>query len=249
MPTYFERWRTFRSVSDENRVTARHLLSRPRWPRKNNAVIVDVGCGDGELIRQVILDSRHPIGEVRLIDPDPELLNEATKQLRGIEVLGEVSSFCGKGEELAENCYIEADVVLAVHVVYLMSGDGVGSLLEHLPSQVPLYLILDAPGSVFTRLWRRTAPQYARRAEVAHRTATSLDASRFSVAATSVVSHVENPAHLNQPARDAMISLLAYADVRTMPSEEIAWVSETIDEHVVGSQLTCESTCYEIMRA
>jgi len=249
MPTYFERWRTFRSVSDENKVTARHMLSRPRWPRSDNTVIVDIGCGDGELVRQVVLDSRVPVGEVRLIDPDAELLERAAKQLRGIDVVGEVSPFLGNGEELAAECCIGAHVVLAVHVVYLMRDTGLQAVLEHVPPRVPLYVVLDSPGSVFTKLWQRTAPQYARRARNAHQLVAELDRTAVAVETTSIISHVDNLSQLNQPVRDALISLLAYADVRAMPTEEYAWVNEVIGDYVVGGQLICESTCYEIVRS
>jgi len=33
---------------------------------------------------------------------------------------------------------------------------------------IPLFLIIDAPGSVFSQLWERTAPKYLRRAQAAH---------------------------------------------------------------------------------
>ena len=46
MATYMAAWKTFRRLSDENRATARHLLSRPRWPHRDGIKICDIGCGE-----------------------------------------------------------------------------------------------------------------------------------------------------------------------------------------------------------
>ena len=246
MDTYLAAWKTFRRLSNENKVTAEHIVKRPHWPDHSEQVLIDVGCGDGKLLEEILLVDQC-VREVRLIDPDCELLSEAEKclkkrvpntrpHLKGIEAILPVD--------------VEgASCLTVVHVVYLVEKEVVRSLFEVQPLEVPMYLVLDHPESIFTSLWERTAPHYHQCAAEAHELIKGLPDS-FEVNETEIQSTIRNPLSV-KPAdvRDVILSFLTYSDVgpSTDPNRK-KWIEHSIDKRLNGDKLHCVSSCYEIIR-
>src|SRR5260221_11047179 len=79
MPEYIEAWKLFRTHSNENEATAEYLTHHPLWSPGPHLTLCDLGCGDGRLLANVLdLDRDKHLDEVRLIDPDDDLLLAAT---------------------------------------------------------------------------------------------------------------------------------------------------------------------------
>jgi hypothetical protein len=246
MEGYLSAWRTFRRMSNENAVTAAHLVSLPRWPRKKDTVICDLGCGDGRLLESIVVKSPEEIGEVRLVDPDGVLLREAEQCLEESGLVRVVRSTLGTAEEHCSVAARDADVVLAVHVAYLLAPDSFDAVLSQLPTGVPCYIVLDAPGSIFTTLWKTTAPKYYDRVlrvhEMLRRGRGQPDGAK-----SSIRSSIVDPLTIERKdLRDAILSILCYADTSTMSPAQLRSVEDTIRGRVVDGHLTCESVCYEV---
>jgi len=251
MDSYLSAWKAFRKISDENVATAQHLVVRPQWPKKEDLVICDLGCGDGKLIQTIFLDSPTKAKEVRLIDPDPDLLMEAKTCLSEMKFIPEPQLIQGLAEEEFPVCAQGTDVILMVHVVYLMRNGAFKKILYSCPPGIPLYVVLDEPDSVFTELWSKTAKKYHRRSLMAHETVQNLPENQFMVKTTTFPSKIRNP--LIQEDRPdlkyAILSILCYADVsEDMDPAILLHVKEVIKKHLVEDIVICESTCYEIER-
>jgi hypothetical protein len=153
-------------------------------------------------------------------------------------------------EESFPECAKGCDVVLLVHVVYLMRNGSLRNLLRTSPLGTPMYIILDAPGSVFTDLWRNTAPKYYARALKAHETIQALSKDDWVVSQNSIMSRIRTPIHIDRPdLRTAIFSMLCYADLsKDLTGSIESGVADTLNAHTVGNFVLCESTCYEIKR-
>ncbi|HEV2804782.1 MAG TPA: class I SAM-dependent methyltransferase [Chthoniobacterales bacterium] len=248
MPEYLQAWKLFRSNSDENQATAKFLLTQPAWPTHPIREICDLGCGDGRLLAEVLRRCGY-VQRVRLVDPDPELLEEAEtlieQQFPTTNILALLNSV-GDGWP---RCAGESDVILAVHLVYLLDDEELGHLLAARPADRPLYVVLDAPTSVFTQLWRWTADKYFRRAKRAHellQAELGLDEiptkSRFR-------SRIPKDLLSSHELSDWLLSILCYRNMLSdVPDDLRRKVSEIIDRHTdsSGHYVECESVCYEL---
>ncbi|KKL52176.1 hypothetical protein LCGC14_2288120 [marine sediment metagenome] len=249
MTSYESVWKCFRRLSDENVATALHLIARPHWPRTSGLTIADVGCGDGLLTQQIVLHSPGTVSEVRLIDPDAGFLEEATRQLTDTPDSIKVIARQHGVESLEDEDFLDVSVVLAVHVVYLMRDGAFDIAVRQLPVGVPLYVVLDEPNSVFSRLWGMFSTKYLQRSKTTHERIARLPEDGFTVDRTTITSHIDNPLAQRQDIKDAILSILCYADARDFSAEEYEAAEAEIRKSLVGQQLHCESVCYEIVRS
>ena len=249
---YESSWKLFRRLSNENRVTAEVIVSRSNWPRDHSLRILDIGCGDGLLTREIVEDTGQKIDLVTLLDPYIEWLSEAKKNLGDLTASGAIAEIEVKNRRI-EDClpgiYDGHTAILAVHVVYLMEKKAFPLMLDVLPREIPLYLVMDSPGSVFSRIWKHTQPMYLDRVESARHFVKSLENEPgWIVEKSTITSKIENPWELHDHLRDAILSILSYTDYRSLGHDEIEIINREIKKSLVRGNLLCESDCYEIRR-
>jgi hypothetical protein len=122
-------------------------------------------------------------------------------------------------------------------------------MLTGLEKGVPLYVILDAPDSVFSTLWERTAKKYWMRSANVHTVIGGLPKNEFEINHSTVTSSLANPWDHKQPAiTESILSILCYKETSSMSPEERAWVEREVQKHLVSDQIVCDSDCYEIIR-
>jgi len=249
MDSYISSWRLFRRLADENQITAEHVVSRHGWPHHTrNLRIVDFGCGDGTLIESIVLASTHPVATVHLIDPDQELLHQAKERIEGINVVRDVQGTQGRAEEVIQEATREADVALAVHLVYLLKEDELKKLLAGLTPGVPLFIIMDQNTSVFTTLWKKTAPKYHARLVHAHHIIEKLGRDGYSVEKTEFDSHLTSPLMLREDLQHSILSLFCYRNFKDLDAQTQEWVKDIIVDHSASGRVVCDCVCYEVER-
>ena len=249
MESYLSAWKIFRRLSDENVATAEHLVNQPMWPKRADLNITDLGCGDGRLLEEIILRSPAGVHEVRLVDPDSELLLEAASCISQTERVPHVHTIHRGIERAFPDCSNGSDIILIVHVVYLLEAGALREALFSSPVGIPIYIVLDDPNSIFTTLWEKTAPRFHETAMGAHEIVSSLPGDQFKVAKSSISSSVCNPLPLERDdIRDALLSILTYSEVSPLTDPQIReWVERTITARIENGALKCRSTCYEIV--
>jgi hypothetical protein len=248
---YIEAWKTFRALSGENAIMAAQIVGQRAWPRRDEGLtICDVGCGDGKLTEQVIVHSTSQIVEVRLIDPDEDLLNEAVRVVQETGLVQRVDRTLATAEEVFPRCAEGTDAVLLVHVVYLMKNGGFRKILEACVPGTPLFVIMDAPESVFTQLWRETAPKYYQRSVRAHETIANLPRDTYNIEATYFSSLISDPRQLRPDLRTALLSMLCYTDPRRISDDGslMPAIDAVLSRHEEGKAIRCDLVCYTITR-
>lgn len=199
------------------------------------------------MLEALLLKVPQPVSRVTLLDPDERLLGEAETELKSLGLSTEIVSVVGVAELDAVRLANEADVGLGIHLVYLMENGQFRNFVEGWPSGVPLYVVLDAPNSVFTTLWKQTAPEFANRAEEVH-SYFSRSRSFSAVNRTEFATRVANPYALSENVRDLVLSLLCYCDYSNLSSGQRESVRETLSSYVDGEEVKCTCTCYEVLK-
>lgn len=246
MATYLTAWKAFRRLGNEPSATAAHLLSRPLWPKRSPLRILDVGAGDGRMLEALLLKAPQTVSRVILLDPDERLLVEAESGINAVSPGIEIASIVGVAESEGAELAKGADVGLGIHLVYLMENRQFRTFIERWPSCVPLYIVLDAPSSVFTALWTHTAPEFAKRAEQVH--AYFANARSFTVNRTEFATRVANPYSLAPNVCDLVLSLLCYCDYSTLSAEQCQIVRNILERYIDGDEVKCTCTSYELLK-
>ena len=249
MSSYLSAWRTFRALSDEPQRTAEHVVAQPAWPTRSSLRILDLGCGDGLMVQAFLLSLGQTVARALLLDPDNELLGEAAARLGELALKAVIEPRLGGLEDQAAVLARQVDVGLAIHVVYLVEPEQFQQVVKRWPAGVPLYVVIDAPDSVFSKVWRYTAPEFAARTQAAHRYLSSgSDGQSVSVRQTRFSTRVANPFSLSEEVAEHVFSLISYAEFSKLSAENRERTQQIIREHADGKQLVCTCSCYEIVR-
>jgi SAM-dependent methyltransferase len=249
MPDYIDAWRVFRNLSDENEIMASTIAGASGWPSISKTVsLADLGCGDGRLSETLVRQIKQSISHLYLIDPDEQLLSEAEKRLKAVVSEKQLSVILDRAESVMSKLAESVDAAILCHVVYLLPNEVFRSLLEELRPGLPLFIIMDHPSSVFTRLWSRTAPKYFERLRAAH---SLLDQSRtrFDIKSSQFFTHAPNPFGIPNPQiQESLLSILCYSDFPQMDVELRAWVKESVLKYCQDESLECSSVLYEVVK-
>jgi len=107
-------------------------------------------------------------------------------------------------------------------------------------------VVLDAPGSVFSKLWALTAPEYALRTNQVHEYLTSMKGA--SIGSTTFTTRVADPFALPPSTRMPVLSLLCYSEFEELEVDKQQLVEDLVRQNVVGGDLQCTCRCYRSFR-
>jgi SAM-dependent methyltransferase len=256
---YKEAWKTFRARSDENEVTSQKILEFPFWRSENigkTIRLLDIGCGDGLIIQELIYKMSINLGVnfeiLTLIDPYLDWLQEANKiavTLRNSGIVKDIKAINLNIEDSLAEISKEYDIILAIHVVYFLEPQILRKILQDLPSNVYFYVVMDAPGSVFSEIWRVTKPEYLERVEEARKLIESLDSSRYKLRQSEIISSVPNPLEMADcPVKKMILSMLSYSNYECLEDSAIEHINSEVSRNSWDGKLRCKSTCYEILK-
>lgn len=247
MPGYIESWKAFRLASNENYVLGRFLASRISDIGGCSGQIVDIGTGDGRLLQSILFRCKSRPKKTWALEPDGEFMEEARRNLNLTTLVGDIEFAKKRISEIEIDIIANASIILGCHVLYLIEWEEFESVLESMSPDAILFLVFDAPNSVFSRIWETTAKRHLQRLQ--H----SLEQirSRYSswIANERIVqSKLYDPRSLREEVRDLVISLLSYHDVRDMDDETYNWVNALVSNHVVDGFIPCDCLCLELKK-
>jgi len=251
MPEYMAAWKTFRRESDENDATAKYLVSRPSWPKGRSLTICDLGCADGQLVGKVLRrpEMKTRVVEIRLVEPDKEALETAASHLEKNRKVKKVTRVPFRVEKVWPHEAQGSDVILAVHLAYLLTEQALRTLVMDRPPASTLFVILDAPGSVFTELWAITAKKYYGRVVRAHKFLQKISGVKGDSARNRIEARLPRNLLFDHDYRGWLLSILCYTNM-LKASNIRKWekqVCRVLNEHTDESEkfIECQSVCYE----
>jgi len=207
--------------------------------------VLDLGCGDGQIAKALASTIRRP--EIVLLDRDPEMLAQAVAALSECPLGPSVRGIHGLAETDGPFLARSVDVALLIHVAYLMEPSTLAQLVRSWPPRVPIVVVFDEVDSVFSRIWRFTAPAFADRVTKAHSLLNDLG-SGYYVHRSSFETNVASPDQLSEKTRSLVLSMLSYSDYLQLDDSLQRRVVREIDYSTTDKSVACSCACYVVQR-
>lgn len=248
MPSYIAAWKTYRTLSNEDDVIAKRLALTTKAAGAVNRIL-DIGPGDGRVLLRTLIRLHQRPTEVCVVEPNSEFIEETLRAVSFDRFFDRIVPLCSKLADCTPDSLFGYDHVFCTHTAYFLSDEEMNVLLSLVLAGARLCVVVDHPDSIFSRLWRRTASEYFRRAQQHSDRLLNLDRSKFTVNVGEIEAEVSNPFDLRDDIRDLVMSMLCYAETDDMLHEELASVEATVRAALVGSVISCKSYFFEITRS
>lgn len=248
MGSYIPSWKVFRAFTNENKIIADQILSTQSWKDVKPKRLLDIGVGDGLVLKSIISQAPNKISYLKLVEPNATLCEEAVKNLQALKLDFEVEALKTDILSLVSTAFTKVDLAIMAHVLYLMPEADFIKLLEHLPPGVPLVIITDAVDSLFPNCWQLAAPKYYERSQHVHKVIEGLDQKRFSVRRSQFKTFLQNPYLIErEDLQMRILSMMCYSDYGELELGTQKLVKDRVERFRVDDLVFCNSVCYEVL--
>lgn len=252
MGEYIPAWKAFRAFAQENDIIAKIIVGSESWKFAKPAGILDIGTGDGLVLRSCLDLVDVLPDKVRVLEPNDILMVEARSALKKFKPKIDFE-FIGSGiAEKLPGIFDCVDLAIISHVLYLLPMALVEDIINALPENVPLIIITDAQNSLFSQCWNITAPKYSRRAENIHEIVGGFDKTNHTVSANKFYTYLRNPFTLErQDIKYKILSLVCYAGFDSLSDAKKQKIESLFKMHSVENEtdiIKCQSVCYEVTK-
>jgi SAM-dependent methyltransferase len=249
MGRYIPKWKIFRAFTNENRTIAEHISSTMAWQNTEIHNLLDVGTGDGLVLANLLTLSSKHLNKVILVDPNSDLLFEARKHLSSNTTTVELEVHNDDISNLIPSVFQGIDIVLIVHVLYLVPTSDFEKIINSLPSNLPVLIITDNEDSLFPKCWEITAPKYFERSQNINALLRNLPQNEFSVKTSTFKTFLKNPLMIERPElKDSILSLICYVDYENLGDEKKKRILELLKQNSIEDLIYCDSICYEVVK-
>jgi hypothetical protein len=244
--SYFSDLGLFRSLSNENQKTA-EFLGELNNDFKN---VVDLGCGDGNLVHRIISNSGvEQIDNLLLIDLNYQSLQQANKYLSAKKVAKSISTKCDDIMNNIPECYKGKDIGFLIHVAYFIPQSQFSKIINSIPKNFKLFIVLDKKECVFSQVWEFTAPKYYDRTIYVNDYLNSLKKSEFNVNKKTISSSIKNPFSMDEGIMKKVVSFISYKNVDEMDVQTLEKVKAIFDRYTdKNNDILIETNMFEISR-
>lgn len=248
--TYFQDLDLYRSISEENYDIAKHLKEHPKW--KKFSSILDLGAGDGRMFLELYDNNAFGsiIDEIHFVDIDPNRIDRVNMFLNN-SPLKQVSKFTVADiSKLSKESFNTIDVALLIHVVYYLDNKQLEAVIENLPKNVPLFIVLDHLDSLFSSCWKYTAPKYLERTLAMTKLIESYNEhNNISIDKTKIESLVKNPYLMNnKQEQENLLSFITYSSYKDLTSSTKDKVASIFKGFENEKSLTIDCSCYCVIK-
>lgn len=248
--SYFNDLDLYRSVSNENHLTAKHLVNLPQWSDFKG--ILDIGCGDGRMILELFeqIKPKSLINEVRLIDLDKNRTERTKMFFSEFHRAKKVSIVNSNVIDCLSNCFEKINSALLIHVVYYLSEIELKQLINALPKNVPLFIVVDKEDSIFSKLWKLTAPKYLERSNYANTYFNQLMIqTNFKVSKTIITSEISNPFIMPLDDKETILSFMCYSEFKKLDLKAKKKIEAIFNEYIHNDKVSIETNCFCIIKS
>ena len=246
MGSYIPYWKIFRAFSKENELIATAIKSTHIWKTSANSSIIDIGTGDGLVLRNLSKE-KDKSTSYTVIEPNKELIEEAERNLKNIDLLKTVNKdlFSTNLKQLLTG----NEVILLVHVLYLLNTNSLKKLVNNIPSGSKLIIVTDGLSSLFSDCWSLTAPKFADRSKNIHTEIEGLEKiNKIQISKSTFKTLLKNPFKIGrEDLRNALLSMITYSVFNTLPTDCKIEVKEIFDKYATQDLVQCDSICYELI--
>ena len=247
--TYFNDLDLYRSVSNENFVTAKHLVNLAQW--KNFQNLLDIGCGDGRMILELFkqYNPKSQINEVRMIDLDKNRTERTKVFFSEFQRAKKITITNANIIDLLNTCFKDMDAALLIHVVYYLNENELKQLLKSLPKNLPLFIIVDKEDSIFSKLWEITAPTYLERADYANKYFEKLSTEGcYNISKTVVSSEIDNPFTMPEIKKETILSFMCYNDYKSLDLTTKKSIENIFNKYMINEKVNIQTNCISIIK-
>jgi phospholipid N-methyltransferase len=249
MDSYIPAWKVFRSFTNENNLIADKIISSESWELNSQRNILDVGTGDGSVLKEILSRSATPINFIRVVEPNLELLKEAETNLNSLCLKSSIEFVNSDLITLLNQNLFNINTVILSHVLYLLPELDIEIFFDELPKEVRVYIITDDINSLFPNCWKITSPKYYQRTLNIHSKINSLKYSGFDIKKSSFQTFLQNPFLIERmDIQEKIMSMICYSNFSNLNMKEIELVKLEMKKFEVEDLVYCNSVCYEIIR-
>lgn len=246
MRDYVLAWKIYRTLSNEDIEIGKRVadfIGRER----NSESVLDVGPGDGRVLSRALLLASHRPSLLTIVEPNQSFLEEAIRSLNSPVIASDIRPICKKFGDCSDDELNGPTKILCTHTCYFLTHAEMARLLQLVEAGASLLVVVDAPDSVFTELWNRTAPQYSACARGHIETLETLPRNRFSVRKGQIPAKLNDPFRLRCDVQNLVLSMLCYSEVEDMHAEMLSSVNDCVRRHSdIDNSINCVSNLYEI---
>jgi SAM-dependent methyltransferase len=244
MHSYIAAWKVYRAHSDEDDRIAAELSSIINRCVPRPGRILDIGPGDGRVILKALIQLQYRPALVELFEPNPSFARETAARLSFYRFADEVNLRQEPFQTGLQGSGSAFDVILCTHSLYFLSEQEFAGLLSYARAGARLVIVVDHETSLFSELWRITAPEYLDVVKGYLSQIRSLSPNDLSFKETFIEANLKDPFHLRKEMRDLVLSLLCYSDFEEELADDV--ILPVIRRRSQGGQLKCLSSCFEI---
>jgi len=250
MGSYIPSWKIFRAFTNENQLISKHILSTKSWKKTKPSRILDIGTGDGLVLKAIIAGSLHPFSKVRVVEPNPILFRQAQQNLSSSKLYFTFEGLEDDVMEVTEKVFQDIDLVLITHVLYLLQKNEMKKLLSLLPNDVPVVIVTDTKKSLFPDCWSETALKFFQRSQFIHKVINQLQQNgNYDIKTSTFRTFLQNPFLIDRDdLKERILSMVCYSEFNELKPSVQKNIKKIMSRYSVEELVYCNSTCYEITK-
>lgn len=246
MPAYIAAWKTYRTLSNEDDVIAKkvaHSVSITDTRSK----ILDIGPGDGRVLVRTLIRLNATPDIVSFVEPNLNFCGETSRVIDYPDFAKSIRPINSTLAQCNTALIFSHDIILCTHALYFLSHFELDVLFDAVRNGANLYIVVDHPDSIFSLLWKKTAPTFYERVRNHLDRIEKLKVeSDMSVSQSEITAVISDPNTLRHEIKNLVVSMLCYAEIDDLTTEELEYVNDVLITKTHAGEIECTSLFFEI---
>jgi SAM-dependent methyltransferase len=249
MKTFVDSWKSFRAHANEAETISKSLKKWRLLTNIRTNVVIDIGCGDGSVLKEIITRTSNQKTRIEctLLDPMESFIKEAQENISVLPQILSLNSLHGYLENNYTKLPKKIDVVYFIHTAYVVTPNDWKLILKLADRGATIIWIMDDPKSIFTHCWSITAEHFYDRLQEAHQYINNLISSnRYNIEIKKATVLAKNPFEFPKNTAEKIMSLICYADYTSLPNYTKQAIRGYIEGKITDRGLPCDIAIIKI---